>query len=146
MPEPRPLYLTHRSLKEAQIEGIAPWDDLHMDLGDVKIYRDRYPVTKGHLLFVPERDAPGNIAEAVRMAYLTGETMIRRGECTAFNIGINKGAEAGQTVMYPHVHLIPRRAGDCTDPVGGVRGVIPGQANYRTPQYQPPQDPGDLGT
>jgi len=138
MPGPVPPYLTHRSLKEAKIAGVAPWDDLHMDLGDVKIYRDRYPVTRGHLLFVPERDAPNNIAEAFRLAYLMGDTMVHRGECEAFNIGINRGAEAGQTVMYPHVHLIPRRAGDCEDPVGGVRGVITGQANYKKPTYQNP--------
>lgn len=138
MPEPAPQYLTHYSLKEAMIDGVVPWDDLHMDLGDVKVYRDRYPVTAGHLLFVPERDAPGNITEAFRLAYLMGEAMVRRGECAAFNVGLNKNNEAGQTVMYPHVHLIPRRAGDCADPVGGVRGVIPGQANYRIEGYRQP--------
>jgi diadenosine tetraphosphate (Ap4A) HIT family hydrolase len=138
MPEPAPQYLTHYSLKEALIDGVAPWQDIHMDLGDVKVYRDRYPVTPGHLLFVPDRDAPGAITEAFRLAYLMGEAMIRRGECVAFNIGLNKNPEAGQTVMYPHVHLIPRRMGDCEDPVGGVRGVIPGQANYRTDSYQQP--------
>jgi len=138
MPEPAPQYLTHYSLKEAKINGVAPWKDLHMDLGDVKVYHDRYPVTAGHLLFVPERDAPGNITEAFRMALLMGTAMVRRGECEAFNVGINQGSSAGQTVQYPHVHLIPRRSGDCEDPVGGVRGVIPGQANYRMPGYQQP--------
>jgi diadenosine tetraphosphate (Ap4A) HIT family hydrolase len=64
--------------------------------------------------------------------------MVRDGECDAFNIGINMGAAAGQTVMYPHVHLIPRRLGDCADPIGGVRGVIHGQANYKTADYQTP--------
>jgi diadenosine tetraphosphate (Ap4A) HIT family hydrolase len=144
MTTPPELYLTFPSLKEAKINGIAPWDDLYMDLFNVKVYRDRYPVTLGHLLFVPERDAPGNIAEAVRLAVLMGDSMVRRNECQGYNVGLNRGSVAGQTVMYPHVHLIPRRAGDCTDPVGGVRGVIPGQANYRTPHYQPPQDLGAL--
>ena len=138
MPEPAPQYLTHYSLKEALIDGVAPWEVLHMDLGDVKVYRDRYPVTSGHLLFVPERDAPGNIAEAFRTAYLMGEAMMRRGECDGFNIGMNKNLSAGQTVMYPHVHLIPRRSGDCEDPTGGVRAVIYGQANYRGDDYQSP--------
>jgi hypothetical protein len=41
-------------------------------------------------------------------------------------------------VMYPHVHLIQRNQGDCADPVGGVRGVIPGQANYKTGTYKEP--------
>ena len=47
-----------------------------------------------------------------------------------FNIGQNVGKEAGQTVMYPHVHLIPRRVGDMDDPKGGVRGVIPEKQKY----------------
>jgi diadenosine tetraphosphate (Ap4A) HIT family hydrolase len=138
MPEPAPQYLAHYSLKEAKIDGVAPWDDLHMDLGDVKVYRDRYPVTAGHLLFVPERDAVGNITEAFRLALLMGHAMVKRGECDSFNIGMNMGESAGQTIQYPHVHLIPRRAGDVADPVGGVRGVIPGQANYRKEGYQQP--------
>ena len=140
MPSPPEMYLRHRSLKEAKIQGIAPWDDLYMDLFDVKVYRDRYPVTPGHLLFVPERDAAGNIAEAVRMAVFMGDGMVERGECDAYNIGINMGSAAGQTVMYPHVHLIPRRSGDVEDPVGGVRGVIPGQANYKKAGYRNPND------
>jgi len=140
MPEPAPQCLTHYSLKEALIDGVAPWTPIHLDLGDVKVYQDRYPVTQGHLLFVPERDAPGAITEAFRMAYLMGEAMIRRRECAAFNVGMNKNPEAGQTVMYPHVHLIPRLAGDCQDPTGGVRGVIPGQANYKKTGYKNPTD------
>lgn len=136
MPEPSDQYLTHYSLKEAMIDGVAPWTEIYMDLGDVKVYRDAYPVTPGHLLFVPERDAPGNITEAFRLAYLMGQAMVHRGECAGFNVGLNKNAPAGQTVMYPHVHLIPRRVGDAEDPTGGVRGVISGQANYRSPSYR----------
>ena len=67
-----------------------------------------------------------------------GESMVKRGECLGYNIGFNSGGVAGQTVMYPHIHLIPRRSGDCADPVGGVRGVIPGQANYKKADYQLP--------
>lgn len=124
------------NLKQAKIDGVAPWENLHMDLGQVKVYRDRYPVTAGHLLFVPEKDSAENITESFRMALLTGRDMVNRGECEAFNVGINQGLAAGQTVQYPHVHLIPRRSGDCDDPVGGVRGVIPGQANYRREGYR----------
>ena len=140
MPAPPDMYLTAPSLKQAKMNGTAPWDDLYMDLFDVKVYRDRYPVTPGHLLFVPERDAPGNIAEAVRLAVLMGDDMVRRNECAGYNLGLNRGTAAGQTVMYPHVHLIPRHLGDCTDPVGGVRGVIPGQANYKISGYKKPND------
>ena len=70
---------------------------------------------------------------------LHGRRMVERNDCDAFNIGINMGKSAGQTVMYPHVHLIPRRTGDCADPVGGVRGVIHGQANYKSGGYQIPK-------
>ena len=48
----------------------------------------------------------------------------------AFNIGINNGVEAGQSVMWPHVHMIPRRKGDTPNPKGGVRNVIPLKGNY----------------
>ena len=47
-----------------------------------------------------------------------------------FNIGINSGAVAGQTIFHAHIHLIPRREGDVVDPRGGVRGVIPSMQGY----------------
>ena len=140
MPEPRNQFLKHYSLNQAQLEGVAPWDDLEFNLHGIRVFRDRYPVTPGHLLFVPEYDAIDNITEAFRMALIRGTAMVRRGDCDAFNIGINMGTEAGQTVQYPHVHLIPRRAGDVEDPVGGVRATIPGQANYKKPGYKNPTD------
>lgn len=49
---------------------------------------------------------------------------------TGFNIGMNCGESAGQTVMHAHVHVIPRRQGDTPDPRGGVRGVIPNKMSY----------------
>ena len=49
---------------------------------------------------------------------------------SGFNIGINQGETAGQTVMHLHIHLIPRRKGDIEDPRGGVRGVIPSKQKY----------------
>jgi diadenosine tetraphosphate (Ap4A) HIT family hydrolase len=67
-----------------------------------------------------------------------GNWLVLRGDADAYNVGMNLGAAAGQTVMYPHVHMIPRRAGDSADPVGGVRAVVPGQANYKTHTYQNP--------
>jgi diadenosine tetraphosphate (Ap4A) HIT family hydrolase len=131
---------TDMTLEEAQTQGLAPWDDLEQDLQGVRVYRDRYPVTPGHLLFVPETNTPYLVQQAFGLAYLRGLAMVRNGHCDAYNVGINQGTAAGQTVMYPHIHLIPRRRGDCADPVGGVRGVIPGQANYRDPGYVIPQD------
>lgn len=128
------------TLEQAQKNGIAPWDDLSLDLDRVKVFADRYPVTVGHRLFVPAINDPDSIIECFRQAYRYGEALVRNNGCEGFNVGMNIGKSAGQTVMYPHVHCIPRRSGDCEDPVGGVRGVVPGQANYRKPGYNHPAD------
>jgi len=127
-------------LEIARQKDIAPWDDCVEELSDfhVTVFRDRYPVTSGHLLFVPKYKTDEVIMDCFESAMLHGRRMVKNKECDAFNIGINMGREAGQTVMYPHVHLIPRRVGDCADPIGGVRGVIAGQANYKADGYQLP--------
>jgi ATP adenylyltransferase len=49
---------------------------------------------------------------------------------TGFNIGINDGIDAGQTVFHSHIHIIPRRKGDVANPRGGIRNVIPGRGSY----------------
>jgi diadenosine tetraphosphate (Ap4A) HIT family hydrolase len=130
--------MKYETLKEAQIAGVAPWDLEVERLSDfhVAVFQDRYPVAPGHLLFVPQYNTDAVIYDCFETAMREGRRMSRDGECDAFNIGINCGAAAGQTVMYPHVHLIPRRHGDCADPIGGVRGVIVGQANYKAAGYQ----------
>jgi diadenosine tetraphosphate (Ap4A) HIT family hydrolase len=124
------------NLEEAQKTSVAPWDDLVWQDFHIAVYRDRYPVTPGHLLFVPKYNEPAIISQALSSALFEGNRLVDAGECSGFNIGLNMGTDAGQTVMYPHVHLIPRRKGDCEDPVGGVRGVIPGQANYKSTAYK----------
>ena len=109
----------------------APWTDLEIEDFHVKVFKDAYPVTTGHRLYVPKDDHPNHIARAMEDALADGVYMVASGECDAFNIGYNGGEAAGQTVMYPHIHLIPRRHGDVADPVGGVRNTIPGKGNYR---------------
>jgi len=132
--------MIYETLEDAQAAKVAPWDLKVDELSDfhVAVFQDRFPVTPGHLLFVPQYNTDDVIQECFESAMRHGRRMVVNGECAAFNIGINMGREAGQTVMYPHVHLIPRRVGDCADPVGGVRGVIVGQANYKTSGYQKP--------
>ena len=132
--------MKYETLKEAQAAGVAPWDLAVDRLSDfhVAVFQDRYPVAQGHLLFVPQYNTDTVINDCFETAMREGRRMVADGECDAFNIGINMGAAAGQTVMYPHVHLIPRRHGDCADPIGGVRGVISGQANYKATGYQQP--------
>jgi diadenosine tetraphosphate (Ap4A) HIT family hydrolase len=131
---------TYDTLDNAREAGVAPWDQLVKELSDfhVSVFEDRYPVTLGHLLFVPNYNTLTVINDAFESALTHGEAMVRQGKYDGYNIGFNSGTAAGQTVMYPHVHLIPRRLGDCADPVGGVRGVIPGQANYKTDGYTQP--------
>ena len=133
---------TYETLDEARKAGVAPWDQSVENLSDfhVAVFQDRYPVTTGHLLFVPTYNTLTVINDAFESALRHGESMVKRDECTGYNIGFNSGSSAGQTVMYPHVHLIPRRRDDCVDPVGGVRGVIPGQANYKSSGYRLPSD------
>ena len=99
--------------------------------------RDAYPVSPGHSLVVPKRHIASffeatlpereAILALVDEARACAEAELRP---DGYNIGINDGAAAGQTVAHLHVHLIPRYAGDVPDPRGGLRWVIPGKADY----------------
>lgn len=106
--------------------------------GTMLAIEDRYPVTDGHLLLVPRRHTADWFAMTRREAVDSGfliQTLARRlrrrdPSITGFNVGTNSGASAGQTVFHAHIHLIPRRDGDCDNPRGGVRGVIDGKRSY----------------
>lgn len=100
--------------------------------------RDTSPVTPLHTLVLPrrhvasyfdldaeEKRAIDELIEATRIDILARDPMV-----AGFNIGINVGEAAGQTIFHCHVHLIPRRPGDIANPRGGVRAVIPGKADY----------------
>ncbi|UZP67588.1 HIT family protein [Desulfovibrio mangrovi] len=101
-------------------------------------FHDKYPVTDGHLLIVPKRHAPDYFSltadekkDADYLLHQLREAIQQEDpSVTGFNIGINNGFDAGQTVFHCHIHLIPRRKGDCENPRGGVRGVIPGKRGY----------------
>lgn len=101
-------------------------------------FYDLFPVTEGHLLIIPKRHAKdyfelkqaeiNAINEIISMAR---EKMLEKDKSIqGFNIGINNGKAAGQTIFHSHIHLIPRREGDVVDPRGGVRHVIPGKGKY----------------
>lgn len=99
--------------------------------------RDGYPVSPGHTLLIPKRHSASffDLAEQERSDLLS---LLNRAKLTldaefqpqGYNIGINDGPAAGQTVPHLHVHLIPRYDGDLPDPRGGVRWVIPDKAKY----------------
>lgn len=98
---------------------------------------DGYPVSPGHSLIIPTRHIGSffEISTEERLAMLDlldqakGE-IENRFRPPAYNIGINDGTVAGQTVPHLHLHLIPRYDGDVADARGGVRWVIPGKADY----------------
>lgn len=109
----------------------APWDNIVEEDYHVKVFADKYPVTEGHLLFVPKYNTVAVLMDAFESAVRDGIQRVKNGEWDGFNVGFNYGESAGQTVEWPHVHLIPRRKGDMEDPTGGVRHVIPERGNYR---------------
>ena len=101
--------------------------------------RDAFPVTSLHTLVIPKRHAPGHFelgrAELNACHRLLEQEKEEIGGQDAsvegFNVGVNDGKIAGQTVHHCHLHLIPRRRGDVEDPTGGVRNVVPGKGAYR---------------
>jgi len=99
---------------------------------------DTYPVSEFHLLIVPKRhiknyfELTNNEMIACNKIILLSKNKIEQMDQTikGFNIGINCGKVAGQSIMHCHIHLIPRREGDVENPQGGVRGVIPSKQHY----------------
>jgi diadenosine tetraphosphate (Ap4A) HIT family hydrolase len=102
-----------------------------------RVLWDAYPVSEGHLLIVPRRhvatwfEATKEEQSAIIAAIDRARDLLAsRHHPDGFNIGINVGEAAGQTVFHLHVHVIPRYRGDVADPRGGVRHVIPAKGNY----------------
>ena len=129
-----------------KLQSPCPFCDESVELkiiareGTVFAIRDKYPVTNLHTLILPLRHisdffdlTPEEKADAdrllvsLRKAILTEDPSV-----TGFNVGINCGVSAGQTIRHAHIHLIPRREGDIPNPRGGVRGVIPAKMDYPT--------------
>lgn len=99
---------------------------------------DKFPVTTGHLLIIPKRHANDFFSmTALERQHADKLLRILRSKIqhedplvTGFNVGMNCGESAGQTVKHAHIHLIPRRSDDVEDPRGGVRGVIAEKQKY----------------
>lgn len=112
-------------------DSTAPWTEVLSEDYHVRVFYDKYPVTPGHLLFVPKYNTIGVLTDAYEGAVRYGKRMVDSGAWEGFNIGMNYGKVAGQTVDWPYIHLIPRSTGDVEDPTGGVRNIIPGKGNYQ---------------
>jgi len=97
----------------------------------------KFPVNEGHTLIIPKRHIANYFELSIKeqYAYLlvlnkVKEIVTKRFQPDGFNIGINIGEHAGQTISHVHIHLIPRYKNDVKDPRGGVRGVIPDKQKY----------------
>ena len=108
---------------------------LESEIGFV-IY-DGFPVSEGHCLIVPHRvyanyfDSTEEEIVGLQALVVEAQKLLReKFSPDGFNVGINCGEAAGQTVPHMHIHVIPRYKGDMDDPRGGVRGVIPSKQKY----------------
>jgi len=98
---------------------------------------DAFPVAEGHTLVIPKQhvvslfDLPErDLAEVWRLVVKVRAKLMADLKPDGFNVGVNDGQAAGQTVMHAHIHVIPRRKGDVADPRGGVRWIFPDKAPY----------------
>ncbi len=118
------------------------WENVKLKIvenfNSVFAIKDENPVTKHHALILPKRHTHDYFSmtenEKRDADSLIGLLRKRISEAdpsvTGFNIGMNSGESAGQTIFHAHIHLIPRRDGDTPNPKGGVRGVIPDKMGY----------------
>lgn len=118
--------------------GVDPERIITSDL-EVLAFHDGYPVTEGHTLVVPRRHVttlfelpPDEQANIWLFVSRVRDFLAAKLNVENFNVGVNDGQLAGQTVPHAHIHIIPRREGDVPDPRGGVRWVIPRKAAYWT--------------
>ena len=138
MTEPKPQGATEGALElpvfgRIEPERVLAQDDLF------GVVRDKFPVTPGHTLIIPRRPVQRyrELTAPERARLLAWVDRVQEElEATlsptpeGFNLGVNDGKAAGQTMPQFHFHVIPRRSGDVADPRGGVRWVIPAKARY----------------
>ena len=100
--------------------------------------KDSFPVAEFHMLIIPKRHVANYFdlksSEVLAMHEMLADMKktieAKDSLVTAFNVGVNAGKNAGQSIFHVHIHLIPRRKGDVENPRGGVRGVIPHKQKY----------------
>lgn len=100
-------------------------------------FLDGFPISPGHALVVPKQHVASlfelpesNYQELWAQVAETRKLLMEKFHPAAFNIGVNDGSEAGQTIGHAHIHIIPRYVGDVPDPKGGIRWIIPAKAKY----------------
>jgi diadenosine tetraphosphate (Ap4A) HIT family hydrolase len=98
---------------------------------------DKFPISKGHCLIIPKRkyaDFFDSTTEEInglnKLLFKAKDLIKKKYNPDGFNVGINSGKDAGQTIFHMHIHLIPRYKNDVINPRGGIRNVIPGKGDY----------------
>jgi diadenosine tetraphosphate (Ap4A) HIT family hydrolase len=116
--------------------NLAPKRILDVNEHGSVIY-DSFPISPGHTLIIPKRHVGSffDLSSGERQALIALVDSAKKAldvkyRPDAYNIGINDGSAAGQTVLHVHIHLIPRFEGDCNDPRGGIRWIMPDKAKY----------------
>ena len=115
-----------------------PIDRIILENELIYAIRDKYPITPLHSLIIPKRHVVDYFSltkdELLSCDALLKEVknsiQVEDDSVEAFNVGINSGEAAGQTIFHCHIHLIPRRVGDVENPRGGIRHLIPGKGDY----------------
>ena len=136
--EYRPFHrLPHSDLHNCPFCAPEAERELLTESATVYAILDKYPVSPGHALVIPKKHIVDYFELSTHtktalwlMSDRVKDLLTERFQPDGFNVGINVGAAAGQTVPHMHIHIIPRYAGDVENPRGGVRGVIPGKGNY----------------
>lgn len=100
-------------------------------------FLDSFPVSTGHALVLPKRHVESiweltteEYVDAFDLVRQVKEILQKQFEPQGFNVGVNCGEAAGQTVFHAHIHVVPRYKGDVPNPRGGVRNIISGKGNY----------------
>ena len=114
-----------------------PQERVFLEAETTLAFFDAYPVTEGHALVIPKRHVasifelpPEELAALWEQVTTVRALLAEKYSPDAFNVGVNDGPAAGQTVPHAHIHVIPRRKGDASDPRGGIRWIIPDKAKY----------------
>ncbi len=98
---------------------------------------DKYPASAGHMLVVPKRHVSSffelderEVVDAYNLTKRVKALLDEKYRPDGYNVGVNVGGAAGQTIWHVHIHVIPRYLEDVNNPTGGVRNVIPGKGDY----------------
>ena len=126
MPSKKPTYKKPREQIDSYAESTWHANDTPIFEDEYTgVFKDLYPCVPGHTLFIPKHNTPEAVGQSYKLAYYCGDQWVKQGKMKGFNVGMNMGSCAGQTIMWPHILFIPRHERDA-EHVGGIRYAHPG--------------------